>query len=58
MITSYIFILVFTVGIRIGVVDHRLRFMSYSIRSGSQNDKALFNKSQFGQTVHTVFLLL
>ncbi|KAF0737409.1 hypothetical protein Ae201684P_006514 [Aphanomyces euteiches] len=26
-----------------GVVDDRLRFMSYSIRSGSQNDKCLFN---------------
>ncbi|ETV65454.1 hypothetical protein H257_17820 [Aphanomyces astaci] len=34
------------------VVDHRLRFMSYSLRSGSQNDNALFNNSKFGQTCH------
>jgi hypothetical protein len=34
------------------VVDHRKRFMSYSIRSGSQNDKSLFNRSVFGQTAH------
>ncbi|ETV77180.1 hypothetical protein H257_09066 [Aphanomyces astaci] len=35
------------------VVDHRMRFMSYSLRSGSQNDKALFNDSAFGQSCHT-----
>ncbi|ETV69526.1 hypothetical protein H257_14762 [Aphanomyces astaci] len=35
------------------VVDHRMRFMSYSLRSGSQNDKAMFNESLFGQTCHT-----
>jgi hypothetical protein len=27
--------------------------MSFSIRSGCQNDKSLFNKSKFGQTSHT-----
>ena len=27
------------------MVDHKLRFRSYSIRSGSQNDKAVFNAS-------------
>lgn len=35
------------------VVDHKNRFMSFSIRSGSQNDKAVFNHSRFGQTVHS-----
>ncbi|OQR86563.1 hypothetical protein ACHHYP_20474 [Achlya hypogyna] len=34
------------------VVDHRLRFMSYSLRSGSQNDKSLFNTSKFGRVCH------
>ncbi|KAF0734636.1 hypothetical protein Ae201684_008713 [Aphanomyces euteiches] len=29
-------------------VDDKLKFMSFSIRSGSQNDKSLFNRSQFG----------
>ncbi|KAH9098052.1 hypothetical protein LEN26_016762, partial [Aphanomyces euteiches] len=37
-----------------GVVDYKLRFMSYSIRSGSQNDKLLFERSQFGIHVHKV----
>ncbi|KAH9186228.1 hypothetical protein AeNC1_011796 [Aphanomyces euteiches] len=37
-----------------GVVDDRLRFMSYSIRSGSQNDKFLFNRSQFGLKAHKI----
>jgi hypothetical protein len=34
------------------VVDHRGKFISYSIRSGSQNDKQLFNRSWFGQHIH------
>ncbi|KAF0702872.1 hypothetical protein AaE_015662 [Aphanomyces astaci] len=34
------------------VVDHRMKFVSYSLRSGSQNDKALFNHSVFGKTCH------
>jgi hypothetical protein len=34
------------------VVDHRGKFISYSIRSGSQNDKQLFNRSWFGQHKH------
>ncbi|ETV73023.1 hypothetical protein H257_12061 [Aphanomyces astaci] len=32
------------------VVDDKLKFMSYSIRSGSQNDKALFRDSWFGKS--------
>ena len=35
-----------------GFVDHKLRFRSYSLRSGSQNDKALFNASKLGKTLH------
>ena len=35
------------------VVDHKKRFCSYSLRSGSQNDKNLFNNSQFGRTIQT-----
>jgi hypothetical protein len=34
------------------VVDHNMKFMSYSIRSGSNNDKSLFNNSSFGKNVH------
>lgn len=34
------------------VVDDKKRFMSFSIRSGSQNDKNMFNKSKFGQSIH------
>ncbi|OQR96198.1 hypothetical protein THRCLA_22017 [Thraustotheca clavata] len=34
------------------VVDSNLKYMSKSIRSGSQNDKALFNNSQLGKTCH------
>jgi hypothetical protein len=34
------------------VVDHKQRFMSYSIRNGSQNDKSVFNRSNLGQTCH------
>ncbi|ETV66984.1 hypothetical protein H257_16674 [Aphanomyces astaci] len=34
------------------VVDDKMRFMSYSIHSGSQNDKALFRESQFGKSCH------
>ncbi|DAZ96029.1 TPA: hypothetical protein N0F65_000024, partial [Lagenidium giganteum] len=34
------------------VVDHNKRFMAYSIRPGSSNDKAVFNMSSFGQHVH------
>lgn len=34
------------------VVDHKLRFRSYSIRSGSQNDQSIFNRSVFGKTCH------
>jgi hypothetical protein len=34
------------------VVDDKKRFMSYSIRSGCQNDKQMFNKSIFGKTAH------
>ncbi|KAH9105449.1 hypothetical protein AeMF1_018731 [Aphanomyces euteiches] len=37
-----------------GVVDYKLRFMSFSIRSGSQNDKSLFNRSSFGVHVHKI----
>ena len=36
------------------VVDARMRFRSYSLRSGSQNDKGMFNKSKFGKTCHTI----
>ncbi|KAH9067311.1 hypothetical protein Ae201684P_021471 [Aphanomyces euteiches] len=36
------------------VVDDKLRFRSYSLRSGSQNDKSLFNHSRFGRTCHKV----
>ena len=35
-----------------GVVDANLRFLSYSLRSGSQNDKGIFNMSKFGKTCH------
>ncbi|ETV71328.1 hypothetical protein H257_13455 [Aphanomyces astaci] len=31
----------------------KMKFMSYSIRSGSQNDKVLFRESRFGKTCHT-----
>ena len=34
------------------MVDHRMRFRSYSIRSGSQNDRSLFNNSKLGRTIH------
>jgi len=34
------------------VVNHRGQFISHSIRSGSQNDKACFNNSQFGNHCH------
>ena len=34
------------------VVDHRRRFMSFSVRPGSTNDKALFTRSIYGQTLH------
>ena len=34
------------------MVDHKLCFRSYSIRSGSQNDKAVFNASQLGKKLH------
>jgi len=34
------------------VVDHCLKFMSYSLRSGNQNDKSLFNNSEFGRVCH------
>ncbi|KAH9123941.1 hypothetical protein AeMF1_005222 [Aphanomyces euteiches] len=37
-----------------GVVDARLRFRSYSLRSGSQNDKAVFNNSRFGKKYHRI----
>ena len=33
------------------VVDHKMRFRSYSIRPGSQNDKSVFNRSGFGKTL-------
>jgi len=36
------------------VVDDQLRFMSFSLRSGSQNDKAMYNNSIFGQTIHNM----
>jgi hypothetical protein len=36
------------------VVDHKLRFMSYSIRSGSQNDKSLWNKLHFGRNLQQI----
>ncbi|KAF0739178.1 hypothetical protein Ae201684P_012872 [Aphanomyces euteiches] len=36
------------------VVDSKLRFRSYALRSGSQNDKALFKNSTFGKTSHTI----
>ncbi|KAH9121548.1 hypothetical protein AeMF1_006791 [Aphanomyces euteiches] len=35
-----------------GVVDAKLRFRSYSLRSGSQNDKSVFNNSWFGKECH------
>lgn len=31
------------------VVDHRQRFIAYSIRNGSQNDKSVFNRSIFAR---------
>ena len=34
------------------LVDGRQRFRSYSLRSGSQNDKSLFNHSKLGKTCH------
>jgi hypothetical protein len=36
------------------VVDDKKRFISYSIRSGSQNDKQMFNKSVFGKICHSI----
>ncbi|KAH9124864.1 hypothetical protein AeMF1_004435 [Aphanomyces euteiches] len=33
-------------------VDGNCRFMSFSLRSGSQNDKFLFNNSTFGKVAH------
>ena len=42
------------INIHLGVVDHKLKFMSFSIRSGSQNDKSLYNNSSFGMHVHKV----
>ncbi len=39
------------------LVDHKLRFRSYSLRSGSQNDKSLFNKSRLGQVLHQMIYM-
>jgi hypothetical protein len=36
------------------VVDHKLRFRSYSIRSGSNNDQGVFNKSQFAVDIESL----
>ena len=36
------------------VVDHTRMFISFSIRSGCNNDKSLFNSSSFGQNIHKI----
>jgi hypothetical protein len=35
-----------------GVVDFKRRFRSYAMRPGAENDKGVFNRSEFGKTIH------
>ena len=35
-----------------GVVDYKRRFRSYAMRPGAENDKGVFNRSEFGRTIH------
>jgi hypothetical protein len=37
-----------------GVVDSKKRFMSFSIRPGSANDKSVYRRSTFGRNIHTL----
>ena len=35
-----------------GVVDYKRRFRSYAMWPGAENDKGVFNRSEFGRTIH------
>jgi hypothetical protein len=34
------------------VVDYNRRFRSYTMRPGVENDKGVYNRSEFGRTIH------
>ena len=36
------------------VVDYKQRFRSYALRPGAENDKGIFNRSEFGRTIHQI----